>query len=851
MSGGTSTTATYGYDNDGNMTNDNGVMTNDNGVAITFDARDEQVSDSSGDTYTYSPDGDMSSEVTGSGTTYSYSSDAYGQQIDDASSSVYTWDALDRLVGASEQETGGNWDTIGLTYDGMTDEVASDSSATYSRDPAGQLTGVDSTSGGQNIALDDGHDDLSGTFAAAGTSMASSTTYNPWGTVLASTGSPVQVGYQGQWTDPVSQQVNMGSRMYRTTDGDGAPGFVNKDTGPSGSGVAVTDDAYAYADDNPVSVTDPAGHSPSGGGGSSGPSAGAVASATGRAAAAGAKAAAAEAAYDGARTAANVAKEAAHGAAALARELNTVAAKLAAAASKAAQLAAQAFKAAQAELKVAESWQDKADGEWETARADADKALHTWPWDAAGDLYDAAKATAAALYDEARAAAAMVEYGAMVTAAAALAAAADVAKSLAEAAALAAKGAERAAEVADKAADAASGAASALGEVAAADEAVAAQDADQAKQLATAFAHEVVRKVKAIAHAVKRAVKKAAKVLGHAAKVVAKAVYKYSGAQDVVSCVTDPTLAGCAKAVATVALVAATGGEGELEVAGVEAAEDAGTEVAEHAAGDAAGEDAAGDASSDSCPAAGGESFTAGTMVLLANGEAVPISSLHVGELVLATNTKTGKTQPEAVAAVLVRHDTDLYDLKVKDRGRTSVIDTTSNHLFWVPSLDYGWIPANRFKPGMHLKTPDGQSAVVVGGSVPAVHDGWMWDLTVPGDNDHDFYVAVAATAVLVDNCGDGTPGYSTRTERAGDLPGKYTQGQSTRDPASQWYHEMLSNDDLLGSINNADEGEGIVVSQEGRIIGGNHRMDELLTRVGDGRIGPETPIMIQVLGDG
>jgi hypothetical protein len=150
----------------------------------------------------------------------------------------------------------------------------------------------------------------------------------------------------------------------------------------------------------------------------------------------------------------------------------------------------------------------------------------------------------------------------------------------------------------------------------------------------------------------------------------------------------------------------------------------------------------------------------------------------------------------------------------------------------------------------MHLKTPDGQSAVV-GGSTPAVRDGWMWDLTVPGNNDHDFYVAVAATAVLVHNCGDGTPGYSTRTERAGDLPGKYTQGQSTRDPASQWYHEMLSNDDLLGSINNADEGEGIVVSQEGRIIGGNHRMDELLTRVGEGRIGPETPIMIQVLGDG
>jgi hypothetical protein len=36
-----------------------------------------------------------------------------------------------------------------------------------------------------------------------------------------------------------------------------------------------------------------------------------------------------------------------------------------------------------------------------------------------------------------------------------------------------------------------------------------------------------------------------------------------------------------------------------------------------------------------------------------------------------------------------------------------------------------------------------------------------------------------------------------------------------------------------------------------GQILGGNHRMDELLTRVGDGRVDPEEQIVIQVLGDG
>lgn len=63
------------------------------------------------------------------------------------------------------------------------------------------------------IALDNQHDDLSGMFTAAGTALAGSTTYDPWGAVLATSGPSVQLGYQGQWTDPVTQQVDMGARL--------------------------------------------------------------------------------------------------------------------------------------------------------------------------------------------------------------------------------------------------------------------------------------------------------------------------------------------------------------------------------------------------------------------------------------------------------------------------------------------------------------------------------------------------------------------------------------------------------------------------------------------------------------
>jgi hypothetical protein len=65
----------------------------------------------------------------------------------------------------------------------------------------------------------------------------------------------------------------------------------------------------------------------------------------------------------------------------------------------------------------------------------------------------------------------------------------------------------------------------------------------------------------------------------------------------------------------------------------------------------------------------GGASFTAGTKVLLASGRAVPIADLRPGEKVLATNTRTGTTSAETVTAVMVRFDTNRYDLTAAPRA--------------------------------------------------------------------------------------------------------------------------------------------------------------------------------------
>jgi RHS repeat-associated protein len=143
-----------------------------------------------------------------------------------------------------------------------------------------------------------------------------------------------------------------------------------------------------------------------------------------------------------------------------------------------------------------------------------------------------------------------------------------------------------------------------------------------------------------------------------------------------------------------------------------------------------------------------GQSFTAGTKVLLASGAAIPIAGLKPGDKILATNVKTGKTRAETVSAVLVHHDTDLYDLKIKAGTRTAVIKTTANHLFWDSSARR-WVKAASLHRGDHLRTPTGATATVAGGYTPSQDIGWMWDLTIPGD--HDFYIK-NVTSLLVHN---------------------------------------------------------------------------------------------------
>lgn len=156
----------------------------------------------------------------------------------------------------------------------------------------------------------------------------------------------------------------------------------------------------------------------------------------------------------------------------------------------------------------------------------------------------------------------------------------------------------------------------------------------------------------------------------------------------------------------------------------------------------------------------GGESFTAGTLVVLAGGSSVAISQVRVGDKVEAVDTATGESVVRTVSKVWVNHDTDLMDVTVADAsGKTSTIHATRHHLFWDVTQNK-WVGAEDLPAGDRLQSDDGSTVTAVGQAiVPGAGD--MWDLTVVGA--HDFYIQVGATILVHnDDCPSEIPSIGT-----------------------------------------------------------------------------------------
>jgi RHS repeat-associated protein len=235
-------TTSYEWDAAGNRTR-NGAKT------ATYDARNRLLSD--GDyTYGYTPRGTLASR-TSSGLTESFTFDAFDRMTSGAGH-TYSYDGRDR-VAARDGTTFG--------YAGLEPDPVTDGTATYARDQAGGLQAV-SQGAAKQLALTDRHGDLVGGFNPSDTALsalAGSTAYDPFGTTTATGGTRVgNAGYQSDWTDPVTGQVDMAARWYNP----GTGTFTSRDDQTLDPDPSVAANRYTYADADPLDNVDPTGHAP-------------------------------------------------------------------------------------------------------------------------------------------------------------------------------------------------------------------------------------------------------------------------------------------------------------------------------------------------------------------------------------------------------------------------------------------------------------------------------------------------------------------------------------------------------------------------------------------------------------
>lgn len=232
------TTTEYGWDGAGNLTRD-GPTT------ATYDQRNQLLT--RGDTtYSYTARGTLASRTT-AGTTTNLAFNAYDELVTDGTT-TNTYDAFGRLVGTSDRA---------LAYLGQSQAIASTGTELYTHTPDGTPMGVkqDTATG---LAVTDLHTDLVALTDPTTGAVTGSRTYSPFGTVQDTSGTQPGLGYQHQWTDPTNGTVNMGARWYQPETGT----FASRDTAALDPTDQTTANRHAYTPANPLTHTDPTGHSP-------------------------------------------------------------------------------------------------------------------------------------------------------------------------------------------------------------------------------------------------------------------------------------------------------------------------------------------------------------------------------------------------------------------------------------------------------------------------------------------------------------------------------------------------------------------------------------------------------------
>ncbi|GAB6902710.1 RHS repeat-associated core domain-containing protein [Kineosporia succinea] len=801
---------TYGYDDAGRLTkwsegsestdyawDDSGNRVKAGDKTSTFNERNQVQSD--GDyTYSYAANGTLSGR-TSSGYTEKFTFDAFERLINQDGTS-YSYDGLDRIA-----SRGGNT----FTYAGASDGVVSDGTETYARGAYDELLAIQNGST-TSLSLQDQHGDLVANFAASNTTLSSlddSKAYDPWGQETASSGAGHHLGYQGSWTDPDTDEVNMGDRWYNSATGS----FDSRDPQTYAGGASILANGYTYAAGDPMDLSDPDGNWPSCGWCSK--AASAVSSAVTSAAKTVGSAVRTAASYtwkavtyvaskavSAVKTAAKyVAKAAAKiyntGKAAISYVVNKVSQSASYIKQKAAAAAAYAKQRAEAAKKAAIA---HAKAVTKKAKAAAAQVIKHNPLPAVKALMKpvltgmkkvvsataklpaaVVQATKVVVQDVAKATTAVYQ-NAVASAGVVLdnvSAAASVASEFAQAAAPMVLGI-------------------AAGALTTAGCTIASGGVGTPACIVAGFAVGGAV-TSALTCAPGRSVVGCA-ATGAASGAVAGVVTVATGGAG--SAVGVMASAGAADGLSDAAGQLLSTGSVDLQQVATSAAVGAGTAGLVRGAGSklSSGAAQAVETAASSCDlrSRGTNSFVAGTEVLMADGSTKPIEDVVIGDDVMAADPLTGKAASEDVTAVIIgRGEKDLTTVQVltpAGKGtETDTVTATVGHPFWVsndddlaaakaPRTGLGrWASADHLKAGDHLTSAaprDGPVTVV--GSEGTTRIETVYNLTV--DSLHTYYVLVGTAAVLVHNCGGSGLDLDGLQDRADTLH-TFIKGQGNR----------------------------------------------------------------------
>lgn len=705
---------TYGYDDAGRLTSwtgpdgtttgyewdDSGNRIRNGDKTSTFDERNRLLSD--GDyTYDHTPRGTLATR-TSSGLTEQFTFDAFDRLTKAGESgTAYTYDSLDRVATRN---------TADFTYAGFAPDPVKDNNSTYGRGAADELLSVAEGTGPAQLTVTDKHGDVVGDMSATdgtATALTSSASFDPFGQVAEGSGTAGNAGYQGDWTDPDTDQVNMGARWYDPATG----AFDSRDSYTYASGASILANRYTYGAGSPMDYSDPDGHWPS----------------------------------------CDWCKKKWNGFVKKVKQNKYVRAtvktakKVVSAVSYAVRHPRAAFNRALDFVGRAANYIYRKSGLKTVvdavvrvtvrAAAGATRAVGEWARQKAAEarrIYYEAKAT---VTRKAREAAAYVAKHNPIP---------DIVAAAKPLIAVA-----KAVVTADPNLPAII--------VGAARDVI----ADVAKAT-DAIREAVVEQVGAVVETVSEAVDWGA--VWDGVKTVGNVVAEVTGYNDIKNCVTKGDMEACAWAVATVA-GAALGGVGAGAVRAAKAGRMA-AKAAKYADDIGKAANRVDDTvdrveSAVECATLAsdllGNSFVPGTEVVMADGSRKPIEKVEAGDEVLATDPTTGETSGQEVTATIKgKGQKKLVRLTIDtdgDRGEaTDTITATDGHPFWVPSLNK-WLEAGELKPGQWLRTGSGSWVQI--DSVRA----WTQAATVHNlsvDSAHTFVVASGAATALVHNCGTG-----------------------------------------------------------------------------------------------